>query len=286
MVLASYGGFTINVDMGSTSFDIKLGEAASSLYKETGSDLEFSYAGRVNTMSFSDLLVKLSGTDDIGTLLQYINIGSPSPDVLFMGTMTSGSRWEYGLGIEATTGDGLGGFSLGRGIFTVDPEGMHLLLEPNLPLFDSVGLAGDLYYDGAFAIRAWAEADHSYSAGILELNITFDANIELEVNSITDWHFIINGYFYGEACADFEIDEICVSVEIDFGAEISSTGFEVSVGIGVDGVGFDVSMEFGWDKNGKSFSKDSYKIIPIKDVPVENRYYSEKYQKTNIQIWK
>lgn len=287
LVMANYGGFTVAIDKGASTFELNLGEAASSLYKETGDDLEFSYAGRVNgPETMNEIIENITGSSDVEQMLQYIPLNSATGDVLFMGTITGGDWWEYGLGIEAELAGSIMPIALGDGIFYVNPDGMHIQVSPNLPLFDSIGMSGDINFDGSFDFHAWAEADHSYSAGILDLGITFDAHIDLVVNNITDWYFRIDGYFYGEACADFpsHIPDACVSVEIGFGAEVSTEGFEVSVRLGVDGVGFDVSMGFSWGKDGKTVSKDECTIIPIEDVPEGNRYYSDHYLKTHPEL--
>jgi len=269
------------------SLEIELGNSAYSVFYKDTKSWETSFSGVVKypPMQPRELIADILKTDPNTGFFKYLKFTDQSTiERKMWGTFGSDpSRWEYGwsLGSELK----ILGFDYFGTETMLEFNTNHLFISQKIKLmgFADAGMEGEIQFNGNLRLYGWVSAHKELSAGPLSLKIDFDVNALLAVGE-AGFDFQLHGRFYGRACADILLAEVCISLEIQFDATVNSKGeFTVYAKLGIDGVGFSVKIHFDSNKT----TKDMETIeVPIDSIPLNQRYYSDDYLLSHPQLVK
>ncbi len=266
-------------------FDVELilGEAAMSAVVENPTDFELSFVGISEQPQLSprEFIENLSGQDV--DFLKWFELPVEKRYTIWGTVGSSPDNWEFGM--QQLIAVKVAGTEIADMNMLMEINTEHLYLEGamQLALFGEAKMIGEVTTTGRLYMGAFVEAHPpKLEAGPLSLEVDFDAMIELYINDVDNWGFSTKGNFSGEVCCEippwggpFSYDA-CVGVEVGYEVTIESDGtFVICAEIGVDGFGFEVCIA-DFDKSKKPTM--TYKEIDFKQVPKNQRYYSETFR--------
>ncbi len=201
---------------------------------------------------------------------------------IFYGTLGSNpDEWEIGFDIDSRMKILDYDIDMGNIHLYVTSHSLEFAGSMPVNVIGRIGVSGNVRDNGEFSFSGYGSAGFDVSAGPLSLHGSIGMNLSL---AYADATLTITGrvHLNGGACAEILGAEVCVDFGIDAWTTIRSDGyFEVCFSIGIDGVGFDVCLEFkkeNMNGNEIEFVEMTQRQIPIEQVPVENRFYSENYR--------
>lgn len=253
--------------------EVVLGQASVYLDIRDDGETRIKWAGlrEVPPTTPSDFIYQVVGQD--WDFLDYLAVSQQKEK--FYGTIgTNLSDWEFGFSTDSWLQ--IGSYKIDMGGITLELSPIRMYFEGRAVLagFTRVKLTGEINRNGNFELKG--SVSNSFHASKYGLSIGYSLKIEASLKH-SDGKVTFKGKakLDGEACAG----EICVGIGTTVSITISSDGeFEVCFSIGIAGVGYDVCLDFDVVTiNGQqSYTQTmNYEIIPIEQVPIENRYEPE-----------
>lgn len=249
--------------------DVELGSATTEFFMSKTGDTQLRFVGIREEPGFevSDFIKQIIGKD-----YNFLDYLAPyqTRETFYGSIGTELSDWEMGFKLD-TWLELPGGFNIDMGhcYLFVNTQKMSFDGMARLAGFTAVGVKGDVNFDnGNFKLKGYIKNSFHASAGKLSIGYSLAMDVTLENNNGVV-SFGARVKLKGKAC----LGTLCAHITIRASVNISSNGsFKVCFSVGIGKIGFDVCIHKNALKDGQYRETMEYEQIPLKLVPMENRF--------------
>lgn len=249
--------------------DVELGNATLEFYMNKSGDTQLRFVGERSDppISVSDFINQIIGKD-----YNFLDYLAPyNQREIFYGSIgTELSDWSMGFNLK-TWLNLPGGYNIdmGQAQLVLNSDRMHFLGEAVVAGFNRIGVEGNVNFNnGNFKLKGYARSGFSVKAGKLKIGYDLSMNTIFE-NADGVVSFTAKVKLKGKACWG----KLCARITIRATIGISSNGnYKICFSVGIGKVGFEVCIKKNVSANGQYQETMTYREIPLKYVPIENRF--------------